>query len=96
MKLVLIVYNGAISEEVEGLIEEHGVEGYTKWTKVYGKGKSSGPHLGTHVWPKANNVLALVIDEETARKVIEGVRKLRERLAGKGIKAVVIPCEEVT
>jgi len=96
MKLVLIAYNEALDEEVGDLLEEHGVEGYTKWTKVYGKGRSSGPHLGTHVWPKANNVLALVIDEEAAEKIVEGVRKLRERLAREGIKAFVIPCEGVT
>ena len=96
MKLVVIAYNEALDGEVEGILEQCGVEGYTKWTKVYGKGKASGPHLGTHVWPKANNVLAAFTDEETAGRLMEAVRGLRERLAREGVKAFVIPCEEVT
>jgi len=45
MKLVLIAYNEALDGEIEGLLGENTVEGFTKWTKVYGKGRSSGPHL---------------------------------------------------
>lgn len=96
MKMVVIAYNEALDQEVVELLEACGVEGYTQWTKVYGKGKASGPHLGTHVWPKANNVLAALTDEATAGRLMEGVRKLRKRLAREGIKAFVIPCEEVT
>jgi len=70
------------------------VEGFTKWTKVYGKGRSSGPHLGTHVWPKANNVLAIVIEDEQAEKLLNGVRELRTRLSREGIKAFVVNVED--
>jgi len=96
MKLVLIAYNEALDEEVEELLHTTGVDGFTKWTKTYGKGQSSGPHLGTHVWPKANNVLAAATEDETAEKLLDGVRELRGRLAAEGIKAFVLPCEEVT
>ncbi|NLW50153.1 MAG: hypothetical protein GXY85_04825 [Candidatus Brocadiaceae bacterium] len=96
MKLVLIAYNEALDDEVGKVLAAAGAEGWTKWARVYGKGRSSGPHLGTHVWPKANDVLAVVTDEDTARKVLDGIRELRTRLAREGVKAFLLPCEEVT
>jgi nitrogen regulatory protein PII len=96
MKLVLIAYNEAIDAEVLDMLNSRGVTHYTQWTKTFGRGEASEPHLGTHVWPKANSVLAIVTDEETAKRALQGVRKLRETLSREGIKAFVIPCEEVT
>jgi len=94
MKLVLIAYNEALDEEVGKLLGENKVEGFTKWIKVYGKGRSSGPHLGTHVWPKANNVLAIVTEDDMAEKLLNGVRELRTRLSKEGIKAFVVNVED--
>jgi len=94
MKLVLIAYNEALDEEVGELLGENGVEGFTKWTKVYGKGRSSGPHLGTHVWPKVNNVLAVVTEDEKAEKLLNGVWELRTRLSREGVKAFVVNVEQ--
>lgn len=96
MKLVFIAYNEALEREVVDLLRDCGAEGWTKWTKVYGQGRSSGPHLGTHVWPKANNVIAVVADADTAEQVVSGIREMRKTLSSKGIKAFVLPCEAVT
>jgi nitrogen regulatory protein PII len=90
------MYNEAINEDVQSLVEQHGVDGFTKWTKVFGKGQSSGPHLGTHIWPKANNVLAVVAEEGTARKIIQGIREIRKRLAKEGLKAFMWEIEDVS
>ena len=96
MKLVLISYNEALDGDIEQILEQYSIQGYTKWTKVYGKGQASEPHLGTHVWPKANNVLAVVTEEGTASKMLESVRNLRKALSREGVKAFVVPCEEIT
>jgi len=96
MKLVLIAYNEAIDEEVMGILEQAGLGSYTKWTKVLGKGERSGPHLMTHTWPKANNALMTVTDDESAGKLLDGVRELRERLAQEGLKAFSWQVEDAT
>jgi len=96
MKMVLVAYNEALDGEMAALLERNRVEGFTKWTRVFGQGRTSGPHLGTHVWPKANNLLAVVTDDDTARSLCDGVRELRKRLGRKGVKAFLIPCEEAT
>jgi len=95
MKMVLIAYNEAIDEEVLEVLVRAGAENYTKWTRVQGKGATSGPHLGSHVWPKQNNVLAIAVDDQQAQAILGGVRELRSRLGEKGVKAFVLPLELV-
>lgn len=96
MKLVMIAYNEAVDDDILKILDDHGIEGYTKWTKVYGQGRGSGPHLGTHVWPKANNVIAAALEPAQSDAVMSDVRALRARMSHQGIKAFVLPLEEWT
>jgi nitrogen regulatory protein PII len=96
MKLVMICYNEAIDDEVIELLKQAGLEGYTKWTKVQGKGKTSGPHLITAIWPKANNVLFTMLPEENATEIFEHIRELKTKVAKEGLKAFMLPIEEIT
>ena len=52
--------------------------------------------MGTKRWPKLNNVLMLALDDALAMKVMNGVRELRRQLGPEGVKAFLLPCEEVT
>jgi len=96
MKMLFIVYSEAIDEEVMEILEANSAVGYTKWTKVLGKGKASGPHLATQVWPKANSAMMIAADDGQAAGILEGIRALRRTLAHEGVKAFVLPLEEVT
>ena len=96
MKLVLICYNEAVDQEVLDVLDDLNVEGYTKWTKVLGKGRASGPHLYSHIWPKANNVLATVVSEQMAAGILDRVRKMREKLGSEGVKAFMWDVQDVT
>ena len=96
MKLVLIAYNEAIDDEVMEQLDAVGIEGYTKWTEVLGKGQASGPHLLSHVWPKGNNALVVVTEDASAEKLLEAIRNLKQTATREGIKAFLLPVEEVT
>jgi len=96
MKMILIAYNQALDDRMMGALEQCGLHNYTKWTGVLGKGSSSGPHLSTHVWPKANNVLAVAVDDSFVEPLLEQVRKLRAELGPEGVKAFVLPLEQLT
>jgi len=96
MKMVFIVYNVAINDEVMEMLQRHGVETYTRWEHVTGVGKSSGPHLDTHVWPARNSAIATATTDDTARALLEAVREMRQSMSGEGIKAFLIPLEEAT
>ncbi len=96
MKMVFIMYNIAIDEEVMQILKHIGIEGYTRWERATGCGKTSGPHLGTNVWPGVNSVLAVVVEKGKKDKLIEQIRVLRQKLGKEGIKAFVLPVEEIT
>ena len=96
MKMILISYSQALDDEVITALKETGLDNYTKWTGVLGKGTASGPHLATTVWPRANNVLAVVADDSFVEPLLERIRKLRTELRREGIKAFVLPIESFT
>ena len=96
MKLVLISYNLAIDEEVMQALKKVEISGYTKLPRVLGKGKTSGPHLDSHIWPGANSLLILAIEDNKKDQILAQVMKLRQRLGKEGIKAFVLPLEEIT
>ena len=96
MKLVLIAYNEAIDDEVMEQLNAVGIEGYTKWTEVLGKGQASGPHLLSHIWPKGNHALVVVTEDASAEKLLEAIRGIRKATAKEGVKAFLLPVEQVT
>ena len=96
MKLLLIAYNEAIDEEVMEALAAAGADAYTQWTGVLGRGRTSGPHLLSHVWPKANNVLAVVAEDGVAAGLLAAVAELKQHAASEGIKAFVLNVEQAT
>jgi nitrogen regulatory protein PII len=96
MKMVMISYNAALDEDMTEVLEKLEVTGYTKWINVLGRGRTSGEHLGSHVWPGKNCVVSLAVDERKKKEIIEEVKALRKTLGREGIKAFVMPLEEIT
>lgn len=94
MKMILVVYNEAIDEEVLSSLEPAGMESFTKWQRVLGKGRQSEPHLNTSVWPGVNNVCMAVTDDKNVPGILNKIKELRLRLGKEGIKAFVLPVEE--
>lgn len=96
MKLILIAYDEAHDRLVLDLLKDAGVANYTKWQEVQGRGASSGPHLGTPVWPKRNHALVVAVEDPQVEPILAGVRHLRDTLPLKGVKAFVLPLEAAT
>lgn len=85
--MVMICYNEAIDDEVMELLEACAHSNYTKVMGVFGKGTSSGTHLGNDIWPGRNNILYVACDDATAKRLLQGVRGLRPEFREEGIKA---------
>lgn len=96
MKMVMIVYNEAIDVEVMEVLGGYGIANYTKVTRIYGKGTTSGTHLGTQVWPGLNYILYVACDDTQAKQVVSGITNLRKIIGKEGVKAFVMPLEQVT
>jgi nitrogen regulatory protein PII len=96
MKAVLIVHNVAIDEEVNEVLESVGINCYTKFPNIIGRGEISEPHLNTDVWPGINCGTFVVIEQVKAKKVMENVRRIREKLGTEGIKAFMWEVDDIT
>ena len=96
MKAVLIVHNAAIDEEVNEALESVGIDCYTKFPNTLGRGKASEPHLNIDVWPGINCGTFVVIEQVKAKKIMENVRQMREKLGSEGIKAFMWEIDDIT
>ncbi len=96
LKMVMITYNEAIDAEVMEVLENCGLQNYTKVMGVFGKGATSGTHLGNDIWPGRNNILYVACEQQQAQKILACVKELRKKLGKEGLKAFVLPIEEIT
>ncbi len=95
MKMVFIVYSQAADYDVLGAIKQTGVRGYTKMEKACGEGVDTEPKLHTHTWPGENSVLFLALEEDEIPGVVEVVRTLKTEHPRAGVKAFILPMEEI-
>ncbi len=96
MKMVMIAYNEAIDAEVMEVLANCGLQNYTKIMGIFGRGSTSGTHLGNDIWPGRNNILYIACEEKQAQQILSCIKELRKKLGKEGIKAFVLPVEEVT
>ncbi len=94
MKMVMIAYNEAMDMEVMDALENCAIKNYTKIRGAFGKGDTSGTHLGNDIWPGKNNILYVACSEDDARQLIACVENLRKKLSHEGIKTFSWPLEE--
>jgi len=76
VKLATIVYDQAVHADILGVLEKHGIKGYTWWRDVHGSGET-GIKDGSPIWPGLNIVLMTVIGEEKVAPLIEALHELK-------------------
>jgi len=95
-KMVMLIYNEAIDAEVMEVLKNCGLENYTKIMGAFGKGRTSGTHLGNDIWPGRNNILYIACEESRVKQFLSCIKELRKELGKEGIKAFVLPVDEIT
>ncbi|MDD5116221.1 MAG: hypothetical protein PHW98_04060 [Candidatus Omnitrophica bacterium] len=96
MKMLMLCYNEAIDDEIMEILESCTLKNYTKIKGVFGRGETSGTHLGNDVWPGRNNILYVACRQEEAKQVFSCVKELRKRLGKEGVKAFSWALEEIS
>lgn len=90
MKAIMIVYNQAMTEKMECLLEKLNIRGFTQWPMVYGTGTMDGePRMGTHTWPEMNSAVLTIVNDELVDTVLEKIKKLDSINKEIGIRAFV-------
>ncbi len=96
LKMVMLVFNEAVELEILEVLEQCGVKNYTKIPETYGRGTTSGGHEGNDIWPGRNTIFYVACQEENARKIFDAIRELRKTLGKEGVKAFLLPLEDLT
>lgn len=94
MKFIMVVHNSALKANVLDIFKKNNIQKYTQIDEVKGRGGSSEPHLGTHIWPGINSITFSVVEEELSKKIIPEFKKLKEKFRREGIKLFILPVEE--
>lgn len=90
MKAVFIVYNQALTEKVEYVLDQFEIRGFTKWEDVKGRGSVDGePRYGTHTWPEMNSSVLAVVEKDKVAPLLEAVKKLDAINEEVGIRAFI-------
>lgn len=97
MKCVTIFADISIADEVAGLLTELGIDAYTQFPRIVGKGPKTGARLDSHVWPGANTGFQIVLEEAEAARLMDKLGEMRESgIAGAAaIFAFQTPVERV-
>lgn len=82
-KCVTIYANISITEEILEALGELGLEYYTQFPRIVGKGPATGPRLDSHVWPGANTGFQVVTDDDIANKLMDKLQAMRDSEMGR-------------
>jgi hypothetical protein len=98
MKLALIVSSSISGPRVGRILEEAGVDYYTRWENAKGKGRGSEPHLGRSPFGDTSEVTMVAFEEEAPlQAVLAGVRAANRaiRMKADRIRLFQLPLESV-
>jgi hypothetical protein len=94
-KAVFIIYAPAIECEIEGALDKNNIKHYTKMPYLHGVGGHSEPHLDTQVWPGSNMGLYIVEESTAIKGLMEDLKRIKQEFLEDGIKAFVMPVEDI-
>lgn len=94
-KMFVGIYNSALESIVQEIVLRLNPSGFTLVKGVYGKGTSSEPKMGTHVWPGENHILIVLEDETKVEYFIKEFSELKKSYPKEGVKAFVMDVSEI-
>ena len=65
MKMAFIVHNEYFTPRVMKLLQDAGIDYYTRWDRAQGKGSGTEPHLGWGGFASTNAVLMIAFQDES-------------------------------
>ena len=89
MKRVEIFVNQSIAEDLQERLKDAGhLEACTRWTPLFGLGKS-GPKEGTPIWPETNSGFLLILPQRKLDSLRQVIRELKEEYPEEGLKCFI-------
>ena len=83
MKAVWMMHDIVLTDEIQGLLDELGIVGLSRWKRMTGRGPQSGTRMDNHVWPGANAACFAVVEADVAARLMGRLRALRDEVGSK-------------
>jgi hypothetical protein len=64
MKMVFVVYYEHVDAQVMEILKTLGIDYYTRWENLKGKGHGTEPHLGVGTYVRMNSALMIAFEDE--------------------------------
>lgn len=98
MKMTFVVCNSHFEERVLQLLAQCGIDYYSSWERVKGKGHGTEPHLGTAAFGSTNVMFMIAFEDEAPLEALVGAvtaanREIRR--AADRIRLFQLPLERV-
>lgn len=81
LKCVTIYADISIADDIIDILGELGIESYTRFPRIVGKGPMTGARLDTHVWPGANTGFQVIVEEADATRLMDRLGDMRASAA---------------
>jgi nitrogen regulatory protein PII len=95
MKMYFLVFDVDFDDDVTAALDACCITGYTKWTRVLGKGERSDPKFDNAVWPGFNCSIMMAVDDVLETAVAETLERLHRQMGRKGLKVFTWPVAQI-
>ena len=76
MKMALVVSNSFFNDRVMQILKDNGIDYFTSWDNVKGKGHGTEPHLGAGAYPSTNSVTMIAFENDAPLEAL--IRSIHE------------------
>ncbi|HET7040333.1 MAG TPA: hypothetical protein VFH97_10640 [Gemmatimonadales bacterium] len=95
MRILLIFVDADHAADVERLLDEHGVPGYSRFPEVLGKG-ATGRKFGNRAFPGASELFFVALPDGSCAGLCDGLEQLRTaRGPEEGLRAYVMEANQI-
>ncbi|HTR98817.1 MAG TPA: hypothetical protein VML00_03645 [Bacteroidota bacterium] len=82
MKMAFMVCNEVYTTRVMEILEQLGIDYYSRWEQVKGKGHGTEAHLGTRSYPGVNTMLMIAFTDQPAlERLIDRITETNASIA---------------
>ncbi len=95
MKFLHITFHFEYAEDIEEILDRHGVDNFVRYPMMEGKDKD-GKHYGSQVFPGSTSVVQARITDEMVDPLFESLLAFRQaKQSHYHLEALIIPVERV-
>lgn len=98
MKITFLVYYQHVDKQVMDMLKSLGIDYYTRWENVKGKGHGTEPHIGAGSFVRMNSALMIAFEDEAPLAALTDAivaANAQARRADERIRLFQMPLERI-